>query len=206
MDAPNGSDPHERSGSPRRPSAEGRSGPAGGGGSRRLSFWHRNRVILRPWMIFIVIYGMLLAAFRYWPATVVDRILTDFTARTTASTLSFLGQNGRTDGVLVSSSIFSVRIVSECTAVFPIMLFVSAVAACPVPWRRKLLGVALGMPALTVINLFRLVSLFYIGHWFPSSFKAAHLLVWQSLIIFFTVLLWLFWLIWAGRLVPRHES
>ena len=54
-----------------------------------------------------------------------------------------------------------------------------------------------------MINQVRLVSLFYIGHWFPGSFQTAHLVVWQSLMIFATVILWL---LWAAGSRPHHAS
>lgn len=169
----------------------------------RQTFWQRNRRVLRPWSVFVLTYAALLTLFFLWPATLLNRYLTAWTARTTAWALWLLGADGRADGTLVTSSIFTVKIIDECTAVFPIMIFLAAVVAYPSRWRKKLVGAALGVPALLLVNLIRLVSLFYIGHWFPDAFETAHLLVWQSLIIFFTVLLWL---LWAVRIARPHES
>ena len=85
------------------------------------------------------------------------------------------------------------RIIPECTAVYPIGLFACGVLAFPCGWRRRLAGIGLGVPVLVLINLLRLVSLCYLGERFPSLFDTAHLLVWQSLMIFLTVLTWLLW-------------
>lgn len=128
--------------------------------------------------------------------------LTRWTARTTAWTLRLLGANGYASGNFVTSSLYSFRIIFECTAIFPIIIFIAAVLTYPCAWSRKLLGVVLGVPALVAINLVRVVSLFYVGHWFPSAVDALHLLVWQSLMIFCTVALWL---LWAGRLAYRES-
>ena len=121
------------------------------------------------------------------------------TARLLAASLTLIGLEGRAEGTLVTSSIYSAEIIWECTGVTPILVFVAAVAAYPSVWHRKVYGVLLGVPALLVINQVRLVSLFYVGHWFPEFFDTAHLLVWQSLIIFFTVMVWVVWMVTLGR-------
>ena len=53
------------------------------------------------------------------------------------------------------------------------------------------------------LNQVRLVSLFFIGRWFPNAFHTAHVLVWQSLIIFFTIVIWL---IWTSRVSRAHAA
>ena len=65
-------------------------------------------------------------------------------------------------------------------------------------------NLGLGIPTLVLCNLVRIVSLIFIGHWFPRVFHTAHLLVWQSLIVFLTVMLWVLWaLVVVGRDEPR---
>ncbi len=41
----------------------------------------------------------------------------------------------------------SLRIISECTALYPVVIFLSAVVASPASWKHKLVGV-LGVPIL----------------------------------------------------------
>ena len=38
-----------------------------------------------------------------------------------------------------------------------------------------------------------ITSLFYIREWWPESFDTAHMVVWQSLIVFFALLVWVVW-------------
>jgi hypothetical protein len=47
------------------------------------------------------------------------------------------------------------------------------------------------------LNLIRLVRLFHIGVHHPDAFDAAHTNVWQALIIFAIVGLWLGWTRWS---------
>ena len=84
-------------------------------------------------------------------------------------------------------------IVAECTAVGPLVLFIGAVAAYPSPLRAKSLGVLLGLVVLSAVNLVRIISLFLIGSAYPEYLEVAHLLVWQTAIILFAIILWLFW-------------
>ncbi len=171
--------------------------------TRLQNFWQRNGVIIRAWLIFALMIGLfttLLLVLNL--STNFDEWLNGATAAMLAGALWLLGAGGQTAGTVVTSKIFSAEIITECTAVFPIMIFLAAVIAYPSGWRKKLWGIALGVPAILFVNLIRLVSLFYIGYWFPSVFETAHLLVWQSLIIFFAVL---FWLVWVEVFVHRHE-
>lgn len=171
--------------------------------TRLQNFWQRNSVIIRAWAVFALMIGLfttLLLVLNL--STNFDEWLSGATAAMLAGALWLLGAGGQTTGTVVTSKIFSAEIITECTAVFPIMIFLAAVIAYPSGWRKKLWGIALGVPAILFVNLIRLVSLFYIGYWFPSVFETAHLLVWQSLIIFFAVL---FWLIWVEVFVHRGQ-
>jgi exosortase H (IPTLxxWG-CTERM-specific) len=171
---------------------------------RAQALWQRNRLMLRAWLIFaIAIAGLVTIQLLLSLYTGFDPWLNRMTANMLAGALWLLGAGGQAAGTIVGSKIFSADIITECTAVFPIMIFLAAVIAYPCAWKKKLLGMALGVPAILFINMVRLVSLFYIGYWFPNWFETAHLLVWQSLIIFFAVLLWL---IWAELFVNRHET
>jgi archaeosortase B (VPXXXP-CTERM-specific) len=171
--------------------------------TRLQNFWQRNGLIIRAWLVFaamIALFTTLLLVLNLY--TNFDSWLNSATAAMLAGALWLLGAGGQTVGTIVTSKVFSAEIITECTAIFPIMIFLAAVIAYPSDWKKKLWGIALGVPAILFVNLIRLVSLFYIGYWFPSVFETAHLLVWQSLIIFFAVL---FWLIWVELFVHRGQ-
>ncbi len=113
--------------------------------------------------------------------------------------LAGLGQKVVTTGASICSAEFSVSIVSGCDAVEPIALFVCAVLAFPAPVFRKILGMVMGTSLLLVSNLARIVSLFLIGRYSPQVFEVVHVDVWQALFVFFALLLWIVWLLWATR-------
>ena len=130
--------------------------------------------------------------FRLFGTPLVDAV-SRWTAMSTGQVLNVLGASVSTTGTIVGSSSFAYNIVAECTAVGPIILFAGAIIAYPTAFRSKMLGIAIGVVSLSVINLVRLVSLFYIGAAFPEYLPMAHFLVWQAAIIIFAILLWLFW-------------
>jgi archaeosortase B (VPXXXP-CTERM-specific) len=130
---------------------------------------------------------------RFWEFT------NEWTARLTAWSLALTGVPARAEGRVVTSSLVGLEIIRECTAVYPLLIYTSAVLAFPARWRMRLAGLALGWPALLVVNQMRLVSLCWIAWLAPEHFESAHLLVWQSLIAAATVLAFLLWVTRALR-------
>lgn len=107
--------------------------------------------------------------------------------------LDLLGASTSADGVVVYSASFAVSIVAECTAIGPMVLFVGAVLACPASLKARAGGVLLGVVVLTLVNLVRIATLFWIGSTFPRYLSVAHLLVWQTAIVVVAIGLWLWW-------------
>lgn len=118
---------------------------------------------------------------------------TTFVAHEARVVLNLLGENASVHGQLLSSRRFSVAIYNGCNGLEAILIFTAGVMAFPARWSRKLLGVVLGLLAIQVINIVRIVSLFYIGVFAPAAFSASHVYIWQSLIIVFAVVLWVIW-------------
>jgi exosortase H (IPTLxxWG-CTERM-specific) len=127
-----------------------------------------------------------------------------FTARATGAILNLFGASAQVDGTLISSPDYSMRIVTECTGLVPMAIVVCAVLAYPGTWKQKAIGAALGIVALFVLNLVRMVSLFFIGGHFSSSFfNTAHFLIWQPVMIVVAIVLWLFWVEKLVRVAPH---
>lgn len=60
--------------------------------------------------------------------------------------------------------------------------------------RQKLIGVLAGFLAVQILNVGRVVSLFYLGQWDKEIFDFAHLYLWQALIILDAFIVFLVWL------------
>jgi len=94
---------------------------------------------------------------------------------------------------------FDALVVEACNGVLPASLYVAAVIAFPGPWRAKAIGIAIGLPAILLINVVRVVSLMIVGSRWPAAFERVHIFVWQPLVIVLAVALWLHWIdAWAG--------
>lgn len=156
-------------------------------------FIRRNRVLLRAGgVFFFCILVSVLVYPKFLGSDAFDG-LKAFTARATGFFLNLFRTPAEVNGTIVSSSDFSINIVGECTGVVPMIIFLSAVLAYPGKIKQKLVGMAIGIAGLYLLNLVRTVSLFYIGSAFPDFFESAHFIAWQALMILFAIVLWLFW-------------
>lgn len=99
------------------------------------------------------------------------------------------------DGIIWNThTLFGIEILAGCNAVEASILLIAAILAFPAPWRHKLKGLAYGLLALHLLNLVRIISLFYLGQWSDKAFEWAHLYIWQALIMLDAVVVWLLWM------------
>jgi exosortase/archaeosortase family protein len=117
--------------------------------------------------------------------------------------LNLLGNRTTVAGVTIQSPRFCLSVVAACTGLFLTAVFVAAVIAYPSRLVEKLVGAALGAAAIFILNLARLVSLFYVGVYLPGLVEPVHLLVWQSLLIVSVLVLWL---LWAGKVTHASDK
>jgi exosortase H (IPTLxxWG-CTERM-specific) len=94
---------------------------------------------------------------------------------------------------------FAVSIEAGCNGVEATLVLCAAILAFPAPWRHKVFGLAIGVVAVQLLNVVRVISLFYIGQWNLDVFEWAHQYVWQALIMLDVLIVWLIWV----RRVPR---
>lgn len=169
-----------------------------------VPFWKRNRRELTFLTLFIVVLGGSFSLISLnW---VNDHAVEPFTAgvaRVSGAALDLLGQDVRMDGTIIQSPRFAVNIRNGCNGVETMLIFLAAVLAFPAPWKARAVGLALGFLAIQAVNLVRVVALFLTGAYFPKLFDTSHTVIWQTVVILFGVLLWIFW---ANRFgAPRRE-
>ena len=186
------------------PGREGgqRANPPEGSDSASTSFLRRNWSLFKNWLIFVVILGVFVGIdqqFNIW----INTTLTEWTGEVTSWFLRLFGLSSRMNGRALWSNICAFEIIGECTAYYPVAIYVAAVGAFPARFTRRLVGILLGVPIVLLINQARLVSLCYVYHWIPEYFETIHIVVWQSLIIILTVVLWL---VWATTLAGNHDT
>ncbi len=138
-----------------------------------------------------------------------ELVITPFTERV-ASVSAWLVQ--LFDPLVVSQGVtlidlrsgFSVAIRAGCNGVEASIVLVAAILAFSANWYLKLLGIGVGLITIQLLNLVRIISLFYIGQWNMEVFEWAHLYIWQALITFDVLIYFLIWL----RFLPTqsHEA
>ena len=167
--------------------------------------WNSRWQVLRAWLWFGGSFAVLLQLL-IWARPFTDHRLTVWIANLTAWVMRVAGAEGKAHGTLVSSSFGTVEIVRECTGVYPTALFIAAVLAYPTHWKRTLLGIAVGIVSLQGMNIVRVISLAYIHKAYPEHFETAHLIVWQSLMVFFALIVWLVWAVELTGSRGRHAT
>ena len=78
---------------------------------------------------------------------------------------------------------FAVSIEAGCNGVEATIVLVAAVVAFPASWRARFIAINLGFLAIQVMNLARIISLFYLGNWNMEVFSWIHLYLWPALIM-----------------------
>jgi exosortase H (IPTLxxWG-CTERM-specific) len=165
-------------------------------GTKRRSLGFLGRFVL----LLIVFY--LIVASR----PVNDAVIVPFTAgiaSVSGRILAGIGEPIRVTGTVIHSGTFSVNIENGCNGVETALLLAAAVLAFPAGWRQRLIGFLLGFVAIQVLNLIRVVSLVWIGTHRPALFDSSHTVIWQSAVVLFGVLLFLFW---ASRQTRRPAT
>jgi len=123
-----------------------------------------------------------------------------------AGILNLFGEGAAIVGNTVQTERFGITVVTACTGLFLTGIFAAAVILFPTNWRAKTLGLGLGVGGIFLLNVIRLVSLYYIGVYLPTILETAHLLVWQSVLIAAAVILWLVWAGTWGRTSRREAT
>lgn len=103
-----------------------------------------------------------------------------------------------------SGSSVALKVVSECSALGYSATLIAAILAYPAPWALRLKSVVAGFILLETINILRLVSLMYIGRWWPDQFMWIHLNLWPLFISLDLVLLFLIWVRYTNNIT--HNS
>jgi exosortase H (IPTLxxWG-CTERM-specific) len=148
-------------------------------------------------LLFVAMLAVLFAAELTAP---IQRILvvpwTEALARGTAALVRTFDPGVTSFGRVLTSSRngFAISIESGCNGVEAALILVCAMLAFPAPWRLRGIGIAAGLAAVQVLNVVRLVSLFYLGQWDRAAFEWAHLYLWQGLIMLDVLLVWLVWM------------
>lgn len=101
---------------------------------------------------------------------------------------------------------FAYIITTGCTGMNMVFLYAAAVFAYPAAFRSRLVGLAVGVPALLAANLVRLIAMAQIGVRHHAAYEQFHVLWAQGILIVGVALAWLAWVTWSQRYEARRAA
>ncbi|MBI4717301.1 MAG: exosortase H [Planctomycetes bacterium] len=157
----------------------------------------------RPVLRFVLLFALFMLVFHLvctsaFMTELVFPAYLRFNARVSGSILGLFEDQVAVAGQSIHGR-YALTIERGCDAIEPSALFLSGVLAFPSTLVRKLPGMLIGTVCLMVLNMVRIISLFYIGVYWPSAFEVAHVSVWQALFIFSAIVFWVLWAVWSIR-------
>ena len=158
--------------------------------------------MLRFLVVFLVLLVLLFVGELTWPVQIwVVQPWTAFLASAGAALLQFFDPAVVSYGRVLqhSASGVGVSIEAGCNGVEACVMLVAALLAYPATWRARLIGIGVGFVAIQLLNLVRIVTLFYLAAWSKPVFEFAHLYLWQALIMLDVLVVWLLWMRWVAR-------
>ena len=101
---------------------------------------------------------------------------------------------------------FAVSIEAGCNGVEATIVLIAAICAFPASWRARLIAISLGFLAIQVLNIVRIISLFYLGNWNLEYFSWIHLYLWPTLIMLDVLVVFIVYLRYLSKQTQPLET
>jgi len=154
-------------------------------------FVSENREVLRFIALFFIIASFTYLVF--FGAFMDKDSSREITAGIVVVILNLFGVNAVLDGINIVLDGFSLQVVYECVGIFSMIVYASFILAYPAGVKKKLIGMAFGLPCLYALGVVRIASLALIGVSYPGVWNYAHVYFWQLSLIVFVIILLLVW-------------
>jgi archaeosortase B (VPXXXP-CTERM-specific) len=116
------------------------------------------------------------------------------TARVSATLMSATGVHAVLSGTLIRIPNRILAIDLACTGITIVALYCALILAYPVRWSYRLLGIAIGVPAILLANLVRIVAAAHVSATAPSAFTFVHVYLFQVGMVLVVAFIWAGWL------------
>ncbi|MBA6412148.1 exosortase H [Parahaliea sp. F7430] len=94
---------------------------------------------------------------------------------------------------------FAVSIEAGCNGVEAAIVLIAGILAFPANWKQRVSAIVLGFFTIQVLNIGRIISLFYLGQWSETVFTFTHLYLWPVLIMLDVLIVFLIYLRYLNR-------
>jgi exosortase H (IPTLxxWG-CTERM-specific) len=118
---------------------------------------------------------------------------TSFVTVAAKTLMNLFAAGAQVQGTILSTPEYSINVVDGCNGIYATAILLSGVLGYRGKFTYKVWGVLLGVAAIFLLNQGRVISLFYLGQYYPGIFEEAHVYVWQPLIIIWAIFVWDFW-------------
>jgi len=118
---------------------------------------------------------------------------TSFIVLVSSFLINIFGGTSMVDGTHLSTPRFGINVVDGCNGIYATAILLSGIIAYPSKIKHKAMGMLLGFIAIFALNLVRVITLLYMGQYFPDIFKEIHVFIWQPLIILWAIYIWYIW-------------
>lgn len=157
-----------------------------------------NKRALKAIVRLYLVFGACLAAFiiAFQINAVYDNVVRPFTSVVAVASqliMNLFGAGASVNKCVLSTRSYSINIVDGCNGIYATAILISGVIAYPRRWSQKAWGIFLGVIAVFVLNLGRVISLFYLGAYHPDIFDEVHVYAWQPIIIIWAIFVWDYW-------------
>lgn len=156
-------------------------------------------------LIFLVVLVALFTLEMLAPVqTAVVQPFTAFLATLSAALITPFDSDVIAYGRVIAHSVngFAVSIESGCNGVEAAIVLIAGVLAYPAPWHYRLLAILAGFLTIQVLNIARIISLFYLGQWNLDIFNWTHLYLWPVFIMLDVLIVFILYL----RLLERRPQ
>jgi len=160
--------------------------------------WKRQSIPLKFLLVFVL---SLIAFYSVYSLTAFQQYVvipaTNIQVRLSHWVLNIFGQNTWIDQGVIYANGVALNVKAGCDGIEPTAFFIIGVLLVPLSWRSKLVGLTVGIIVLQLLNLIRIIGLFFAKVYWPSSFDILHLHGGFTLFFVLTIIIWMIWANWA---------
>jgi len=150
-------------------------------------------------LVFAAVAVALFLVYQWTETTSRFRAVNVANAEACTAVLRLCGIESMRNGTHVRIGVAGMDVISECSAIYVLILFAAAVIAFPTTWAARGRGLAIGIPVLLATNVLRLVTLGVVLRFRPALLPLFHEYLWQVL---FVVIVAALYMVWIERMVP----
>ena len=125
-----------------------------------------------------------------------------------AGVMNLFGAKVVASGVVLSfaNAAGAVMVSSGCNGVEVCILFAAALAPFPAPISARAVGIMVGVAAIQILNLLRIICLLFLARFAQNLFDFFHLFFWDAFIMLDAVVMFLVWHHWQSKRWPVEPS